>query len=98
MKWRVGILVALAAAMSLQGCEQSRPLRVAAHVWPGYELMYLAEELGWLDPHQVELVPTAFASESLEALIAGDVDAAALTLEEVPVRMEYRTRRCARHL
>jgi len=83
MKWCAGILAALAAAMCLQGCEQSRHLKVAAHVWPGYEFMHLAKELHWLDPHQVELVPTAFAGESLEALIAGHVDAAALTLDEV---------------
>lgn len=83
MKWVFRAFIVSVLAMHLQGCGESRPLRVAAHVWPGYELMFLAKELGWLDTDQVELVPTAFASESLEALVAGDVDAAALTLDEV---------------
>jgi len=83
MKSWVGIVMALAAAVSTQGCEQSRPLEVAAHVWPGYELMYLAKELGWLDPQEVRLAPTTSATESIDALIAGNVDAAALTLDEV---------------
>src|SRR6056297_1591082 len=72
MKSWVGIVMALAAAVSTQGCEQSRPLEVAAHVWPGYELMYLAKELGWLDPQEVRLAPTTSATESIDALIAGN--------------------------
>lgn len=83
MKRLIGILAISVFWVSLHGCGESRPLTVAAHVWPGYELMFLAKDLGWLDPRQVELVSTAFASESLEALISGHVDAAALTLDEV---------------
>lgn len=75
--------MALALGLILPGCGQSAPLKVAAHVWPGYELMFLAKEQGWLDPERVELVSTPFASSSLEALISGQVDAAALTLDEV---------------
>lgn len=76
-------LLAVLVAVSTPGCGQSPPLRVAAHVWPGYELMFIARELQWLDPAQVELVPKSYAGESLEALAAGQVDAAALTLDEV---------------
>lgn len=75
--------MALALGLILPGCGQSAPLKVAAHVWPGYELMFLAKEQGWLDPERVELVSTPFASSSLEALISGQVDAAAVTLDEV---------------
>lgn len=87
MKWCAGILAALVAAVCLQGCEQSRHLKVAAHVWPGYECMHLAKELDWLDPHQLELVQTAFAGESLETLIAGHVDAL-VTYEPVASQLQ----------
>ena len=31
-------------------------LRVATHVWPGYELLYLAREQGYYDDRQIRLV------------------------------------------
>ena len=83
MKVAVGICMVLMLVAGMAGCERSRPLQVAAHVWPGYELMFLGDELGWLDHGQVELVRTRYASESVEALVTGQVDAAALTLDEV---------------
>jgi len=60
----------------------STPLRVAAHVWPGYEFMFLARQENWLDK-QVNLVETNSATASLQALKDGSVDGAALTLDEV---------------
>jgi len=60
----------------------STPLRVAAHVWPGYEFMFLARQENWLDK-QVNLVETNSATASLQALKDGLVDGAALTLDEV---------------
>lgn len=81
--WLPGTLVALLIAVIASGCGQPLPLRVAAHVWPGYELMFVARDLHWLDPQQVELVQTSFAGDSVEAIAAGQVDAAALTLDEV---------------
>lgn len=68
----------------LPGCRRNvAPLTVAAHIWPGYEFMFLAQREGWLDANQVTLRETPSASESLQALSDGKVDAAALTLDEV---------------
>ena len=68
----------------LPGCRRNvAPLTVAAHIWPGYEFMFLAQREGWLDAKQVTLRETPSASESLRALSGGEVDAAALTLDEV---------------
>jgi len=92
MRWAFSALVVSLLVWCLQGCVESRPLKVAAHVWPGYEFMFLADEFGWLDASQVELVPTGFASESLDALLAGEVDAAALTLDEVLLAREQGVR------
>jgi len=71
----------------LSSCEFSstpnEPLRIAAHVWPGYEFMFLARQENWLDKQQVKLVETNSATASLQALKDGLVDGAALTLDEV---------------
>lgn len=59
------------------------PVAVAAHVWLGYEPMFLARDRGWLDTTRVTLLETRSAIESMAALRAGTVQAAALTLDEV---------------
>lgn len=81
----MGIFAAGALWAMLPGCRNSQtsPLTVAAHIWPGYEFMFLAQHEGWLDTRKVSLRGTASASESMKALGEGAVDAAALTLDEV---------------
>lgn len=71
------------AAMLPAGCASASPLRIAAHVWPGYELMFLARSLGWLPEDLVRLIETRSASDSLAALARGEAEGAALTLDEV---------------
>lgn len=67
----------------LGGCGifSDSPLRIASHVWPGYEPMFLARQMGRL-PSSVALVETDSATSSMAALRAGEVDGAALTLDE----------------
>lgn len=67
----------------LAGCESRPPLAVACHAWPGYEMMFLARSEGWLPNGTVRLIETASASQSISALAQGQVQAAALTLDEV---------------
>lgn len=76
------ILLMLLLVISITACSQSPPLKVAAHPWPGYEFMYLADELQILDHDLVTLQHTSSASESLRLLHAGLIDAAGLTLDE----------------
>lgn len=75
----------LALAPLLGACDwlPDQPLTVAASVWPGYELIFLAQREGWLDSRQVRLLETHSATESLQALADGKVQGAALTLDEV---------------
>ncbi len=40
-------LVVLALFLFLAGCERRHPLRMGLNVWPGYEFLYLAQELGY---------------------------------------------------
>ena len=82
---RRGFLAGLAAfgIATLSGCKPAAPLAVAAHVWPGYELMFRARDQGWLDSARLRLLRTTSATESIEALRTNRVGAAALTLDEV---------------
>lgn len=66
-------------------CARRPDFAIASHVWPGYELMFLARREGWIDGagRGFRLQETASASQSLEALAAGEVAGAALTLDEV---------------
>lgn len=76
-------LLALAALPVFSACSREEQLRVACHVWPGYEFMFLARDEGWFSAGQIALLDSTNATESIRLLQAGDVHAAALTLDEV---------------
>ena len=85
---RRNILRTLSAAAMLPllnacGAQQAKQLVIASHVWPGYELMFLARREGWLPAESLNLLETASATGSLAALAEGRADGAALTLDEV---------------
>lgn len=83
------VISALPAAIVLAACSKRRqPMLVASHVWPGYELMFLAQREGWLDTQLVGLVDTQSATQSMQALEARQVDAAALTLDETLILVD----------
>ena len=72
-------------AAGLGGCNwlEDAPVTVAAHVWVGYQSMFLARDHGWLKPDKVTLLETRSAVESLQAVQAGKAHAAAVTLDEM---------------
>jgi NitT/TauT family transport system substrate-binding protein len=77
-------LIACLAGLGLSACGRggAAPLRFGAHPWPGYQLLYLARDQGYL-PAAVQLVETPSSSASLRSLANGTLDGAALTLDEV---------------
>ncbi len=77
------IAIASAALGGLTACGSSQPLRIASEKWCGYQFMFLAQQEGWLPKSGLELRETGFASDSVVALKQGQVDGAALTLNEV---------------
>ncbi|MFH2140457.1 MAG: ABC transporter substrate-binding protein [Pseudomonadota bacterium] len=78
------LMAGLSCLPLLSACMiEDQPVSIAAHVWAGYEPMFLARSEGWLDSKQVKLFETGSATESLQALADGKVDGAALTLDEV---------------
>jgi NitT/TauT family transport system substrate-binding protein len=81
-------LLSLALALWLGACSQESAdpaawLRIGTNVWPGYEPLYLARDLGYLDNSPVKLVEYPSASEVIRAFRNGAIEAAALTLDEV---------------
>jgi NitT/TauT family transport system substrate-binding protein len=73
----------------LLGCDSPRePLRIASLVWPGYETLYLARSLNYFDAEQVRLIELISAHEVSNAIRAGKVDAAMITLDEALVLMQ----------
>lgn len=81
------LLAGLGATLLLPGlvacAAPQAPLRVGSIVFPGYELLFLARELDLLDPQQVRLVELRANTSTLRALAAGELEAAALTVDEL---------------
>lgn len=82
------LLVLLACAallLPLAGCmrEPEPPLRIGTNVWIGSEPLYLARELGRLDPAAVQLVEYPSASEVLRAFRNQAIDGMVISLDEL---------------
>lgn len=75
-------LALLALSLCLAACRPAQTLRVGTHAWVGYESLRLARDFGWLPPG-VSLSDQTTAGNSLSALRAGTLDAAALTVDEM---------------
>ncbi len=77
--WLLLLLLVLVSA-----CDSpAPPLKLGSNQWPGYEPIYLARELGYLDPGQVKLVELPASSDVMQHLRDGNLQAAMLTLDEV---------------
>lgn len=78
-------MATLLILLSITGCTEQpdHPLRIATKSWLGYEPLFLARDLGYLDEQQVHLVEFPSASEVIRALRNRAVDGAALTVDEV---------------
>ena len=82
------LLPALACAALLVaqgGCvrEQESALRVGTNVWIGCEPLYLARELGLMNPRTIQLVEYPSASEVLRAFRNEAIDAMVISLDEL---------------
>lgn len=57
-------------------------MRIGTNVWVGYEPLYLARELNYLDKVDAKLVEFTSTSEVMRAFQNGTIDAAGVTLDE----------------
>ncbi len=64
--------------------EKTAPvLSIGTNIWTGYEPLYLARSLGYFDEKKVRLIENSSSSQTLRAYKNNDLNAAALTLDEV---------------
>jgi len=78
-------LTAAAGLAGLSGCASAKEpgLRIASIPWIGYELLYLSQQLAPQQTQGVHLVELLSNTDTMQALAAGNVDGAGLTLDEV---------------
>jgi NitT/TauT family transport system substrate-binding protein len=81
------LCITLVAVGPLSCTPASAPRNLATSVWPGYEPIFLANELGYLDSGSVRLREMPSATVVLAAFRSGRIDIAALTLDEA-LRLE----------
>lgn len=84
MQRRDFLVLSIAAGLTvagMAGCSRPGPIIFGVHPWIGYEPLYLARDFGWL-PETVVLSSGSSAQDSMGGLISGELDGAALTLDE----------------
>ena len=80
-----GIMTVLGFSLLLTACNETptQPtLRIASSLWPGYEPLYLARDLGYLDENKVSLFELPSADITMESFRNHSTDLASLTLDE----------------
>ena len=80
------VLMAIATCLLtiLISCSQQPqpPIHVGAAVWPGYDPLFLARDLGYYPAQSIELRDYPSATEVTQAFRNGDIEVAALTMDE----------------
>ena len=82
------LLVALCLLMAACSEPNIQTLRIGTNLWPGYEPLYLARELGYFNEHEIRLIEYTSASQVMKAYRNGLLDAAAVTLDEAITLLE----------
>jgi len=84
LNW-VGALAGVLLVLLTLGCvrEPETALRIGTNVWIGSEPLYLARELGRLDPATVQLVEYPSASEVLRAYRNQAIDGMVISMDEL---------------
>ncbi|MDH5395116.1 MAG: nitrate/sulfonate/bicarbonate ABC transporter, partial [Gammaproteobacteria bacterium] len=80
--------------LSSTGCSQDekQPLRIASSPWPGFEPLYLARDLGYLDKNKTKLFELPSLDITMESFRNRSADLATLTLDEVLELLLYGTK------
>lgn len=73
----------LAVIAFIAGCQPPEPpLRIVSSPWPGYEPLYLARDLGFLNESSVHITELPSSNLNMEAFSNGSTDLSTLTLDE----------------
>jgi NitT/TauT family transport system substrate-binding protein len=84
-----GMLQQALARFNLESHPEQQVLRVGANLWPGYEPLFLARDLGYYQETPVQLLEYLSATQVSRALRNGVIEVAALSLDEVLNLREY---------
>ena len=85
-----GVTVAILTTVIICTCSQTPPpLRIGTLLWPGYEPLHLASELGYFGDTTVHLVEYSFDVEQNRAFRNGEIDIIASTMSEALTLAEY---------
>ena len=80
--FRVVLIVWLAFSVLVSCSPPQEPLRIVSSPWPGYEPLYLARDLGYLNKESFSLTEMPSSNITWEAFSNGSADIATLTLDE----------------
>lgn len=78
-----GLLILFIVLITSCSSPDATKLNVGSNQWPGYESLYLARELGFFESESIKLIELASATDVMTAFKLGQLDVAALTLDEV---------------
>jgi len=79
----LNLMLLLVVAACVSSCQPPpEPLRIVSSPWPGYEPLYLARDLGYLNKDSVRITELPSSNITLEAFSNGSADVATLTLDE----------------
>ena len=88
------IALVLLSSLVLNACDEApvEPLRLGSSPWPGYEPLYLARDLGYLDEEKVNLFELPSADITMESFRNRSTDVATLTLDETLELLDQNTK------
>ncbi len=79
-----GMATVMFGGLGMTACSSDESqLRIGAHVWPGYEFIFLARTLGYYNEDPLRLVELPSATTCIHGLFAGTLEGGLLTLDEV---------------
>lgn len=74
-------------AIALTNCSSpvASPVRIGTNLWPGYETLYLARNLGYFKDEPIQLVDYPSGTEEVRAYRNGEIEGAGLSIDQALV-------------
>ncbi|MCK4710412.1 MAG: ABC transporter substrate-binding protein, partial [Gammaproteobacteria bacterium] len=78
------VIITILVSILLTACSDApkTPLRIGSGPWPGYEPLYLARDLGYLDEEKVTIFELPSSDITMESFRNHSTDVATITLDE----------------
>lgn len=90
----IGRYSVFVAVLLLSACSDApqAPLRIGSGPWPGYEPLYLARDLGYLDEEKVNIFELPSSDITMESFRNRSTDIATMTLDEILILLNDDTK------